>query len=152
MPRVPRGLHRHAGSLPNVGQRNRRIYAPPQEHYWRRVQGDITQGQAQTTIAGNGSGTVRIGPQGLGTRWYITQVNIQTASGATDVATFALYLGAQVASNLLGSSYAGGQDTIGLNGRALQPGDLLTGVWTGGHPGDTATLTVYGDQTALNNL
>jgi hypothetical protein len=122
----------------------------PQESYTRQVTALLSQNQAQTVISGGGTGTVRIGPTGLGTRWYLTQANVQTTTGPNDASTVALYLGLQVQANLLGgTSYAGGQDTIGLHVRPLTPGDLIIAVWTGGHPGDTATLTLYGDQDVL---
>ena len=48
-----------------------------------------------------------------------------------------------------GQSYLGGGDTFGLSGEMLQPGEFVTAVWAGGHPGDTATLRVTGDQVVM---
>lgn len=31
----------------------------------------------------------------------------------------------------------------------LQPGDVITCQWSGGHPGDVATLRIVGNLTAL---
>jgi hypothetical protein len=105
---------------------------------------------SDAAVAG-GTATVQLGPQGVGARWYLTQANVFTSTGPNDVSTVALYLGAAVLANLLGgSSYAGGQDTIGLNVRPLTPGDFVTAVWSGAHNGDTATLVLYGEQDALD--
>jgi hypothetical protein len=151
MPRWPAGLHLHASAqAARTGKAASRILIIPQREYTRQVTALLSQNQAQTTISGAGTGTVRIGPTGLGTRWYLTQANVQTTTGPNDASTVALYLGLQVQGNLLGgTSYAGGQDTIGLNVRPLTPGDLIIAVWTGGHPGDVASLTLYGDQDVL---
>jgi hypothetical protein len=127
-----------------------RVPGPGQETYTRVASAMLTQNTVQTTVGAGGAATVQIGPQGVGTRWYLAQANIQTTSGANDVSTCALYLGAQIQANLLGgTSYAGGQDTIGLQVRPLTPGDLVTAVWANGNPGDVATLTLYGEQEVL---
>lgn len=150
MPRWPRGLHAAAGSTRAWGGRSYQIPRPAPELYRLPVRSPIAQNAAQTTVAADGSATVQIGPQGLGTRWFPTQANVATTTGAADTSTVALYLGAQTQANLLGgSSYAGGLDTIGINTGPLTPGDLITAVWSGGHAGDTATLTIYGDQEVL---
>jgi hypothetical protein len=148
--RWPAGLHVRAGSLPARRQPNRRIDVTPNEQFRMQVRAPLANNSVQTTVDGNGRAVAQIGPQGLGTRWWVAQANVQTSSGALDTSTVAIYLGAQIASNLLGaSSYAGGQDTIGVHSRPLTPGDLITAVWSNATPGDIATLTVYGDQDVL---
>jgi hypothetical protein len=120
------------------------------ETYLATVRTMLTDNQRQTTVSG-GTATIQLGPQGNGTRWYLTQANVKTTTGTLDTSTVALYLGAQSQSNLLGGgSYAGGQDTIGLNVRPLTPGDLIIAVWSGANNGDIATLTLYGEQDVLN--
>ena len=144
-------MHLYAGAQQTrMGHAAQRILIIPQEAYLTQARALLSQNQAQTIIGGGGGGQVSIGPTGLGTRWYLTQANVQTTTGPNDVSTVALYLGLQTQANLLGgTSYAGGQDTIGLHVRPLTPGDLIIAVWAGGHPGDTATLTLYGDQDVL---
>lgn len=150
MPRWPAGLHRYAGSLPALGGRVRAIPRPGMETYVMTVRADLTDNQRQTVVGGSGAAVIQLGPQGRGTRWYLTQANVATTTGALDTSTVALYLGAQIQGNLLGgTSYAGGQDTIGLNVRPLTPGDLISAVWAGAHPGDTASITFYGEQDVL---
>lgn len=109
--------------------------------------------QATGLVGPDRTGSVALGPTGWGTRWYLTQANVATTTGAADLSsTVALYLGAQAVANLLGGgSYSGGQDTIGLNVRALTPGDFITAVWQNANPGDTITLVVYGDQDVLTS-
>ena len=64
----------------------------------------------------------------------------------SDSSTAIGYLGppGEVAANILFQSYAGGGDVQGIAIPALQPGDFITCVWSGGHPGDTATLRIIG--------
>lgn len=150
MPRWPAGLHRYAGSGYARGGLARAIPRPGMETYVMTVRADLTDNQRQTTVNGAGAALIQVGPQGRGTRWYLTQANVATTTGPLDTSTVALYLGAQIQGNLLGgTSYAGGQDTIGLNVRPLTPGDLISCVWAGGHPGDTASITFYGEQDVL---
>ena len=108
-------------------------------------------GVAQGVVGAGGGAQVQIGPSGLGTVWYPQQVVISTASGAADSSTCIGYLGppSPVASSILFQSYAGGGDVQGIAVPVLQPGDFITCVWSGGHPGDTATLRVIGALQAL---
>jgi len=101
-------------------------------------------------VGGGGSATVRIGPSGLGTRWYPQQCTLSTTTGPADTSTAIGYLGpVATPAQVVFTSYAGGGDTQGLAIPMMQPGDLLTVVWSGGHPGDYATLQIIGDQTVL---
>ena len=122
----------------------------PVTAYTQPAQAPIgANGVAQSVVAG-GTATVRIGPSGLGTRWYPQQVTLSTSSGAADSSTAIGYLGpAAVASQVVFTSYAGGGDVQGLAIPMMQPGDLLTVVWSGAKNGDQATLAVIGDQQAL---
>ena len=110
----------------------------------------LSGGQAETEVSGSGAATVSIGPQGLGTTWYPQQVTVSTSTGAADTATAAAYMGSVALSNLQGGqSYAGGGDVIPLGIAQMTPGDLLWVVWTGGNPGDTATINIIGTQDVL---
>lgn len=152
--RTPPGLHTEAGAIPNTGGEGRRIESPPIEQYWRRLATEIPGAARSATVPASGTVTVSVGPQGLGNRWYVTQVNVQTTTGAADASTAAVYVGAgalAVSANLVASSYAGGQDTLGVNARSIQPGEFVTVVWSGANPGDTATVVAYGEQQALTN-
>lgn len=145
---VPAGSWRPGGRFVKV----RRPRTPPQRLYVTPRQAPIgANGTAQSVIAANGTATVRVGPSGVGTRWYPQQCTISTTSGATDTSTCTGYLGpVAVPSQIVFQSYAGGGDVQGLAVPMMQPGDLLTVIWAGGKTGDLATLTVIGDQSILS--
>jgi len=104
------------------------------------------EGTKTGIIPMSGKLTLSIGPEGLNV-WYATYAAISTTTGADDVSTAQAVIG-PIGAGLSpgGQSYAGGGDSIGLGGQALRPGDYVTIVWTGGTPGDTAAVTVYGSQ------
>jgi len=115
----------------------------------RQVRVDIgNNGVAQSVIAASGSGQVSVGPQGVGTTWYPKSCTLATQSGAADGSTATGYLNS-VTTPPLFQSYAGGGDTQGLAVPQMQPGDLLIVLWSGGKPGDWASVTVVGDMEAL---
>jgi hypothetical protein len=148
MPRIPRAIP--AGSWAAAGNRFRKLVMPPPVpigKYTGRARAPIGgSGIDQTVIAAGGAGVASVGPQGWGTRWYPQQVTIATATGPNDTSTVIFYLGAIAPSQIVGTSSAGGGDTIGLAVPMMQPGDLLIAVWAGGNPGDWASITVIGDQ------
>lgn len=150
LPPVPRV--RGAGSwMPQIGFRKMAIpKRPPVTAYTQTASAPIgANGQAQTIVSG-GTATVRVGPSGLGTRWYPNQCTLATTSGAADNSTAIGYLGpVATQSQVVFTSYAGGGDIQGLAIPAMQPGDLLTVVWSGAKNGDLATLVVIGQQQVL---
>jgi hypothetical protein len=144
-------FHIPAPSLPNTGAVSYRIPVVPIERYRPLVRVPIHgEGTGQAIVNGSGAAVVQVTPQGLGTKWYPVKADITTTTGANDQSTCQLFLGAQsVATQIGGTSYAGGGDTFGLAGHILAPGDLLIAVWTGGNPGDIATLRVTGEQVVM---
>jgi hypothetical protein len=48
--------------------------------------------------------------------------------------------------NMIGGTFSGAQDTFSDMNQDMHPGELITAKWTGGDPGDTATLSVFGTQ------
>jgi len=128
--------------------------SPPISAYPSVVTGQIGgYGVGQTTISAGGTGTVTIGPAGLGTIWYPQQAVLSTTTGTLDTSTATGYLGPFTLSppgaSLLFTSYQAGGDVQGFAVPQLVPGDLITVVWSGGHPGDTATLRIVGSLQAL---
>jgi hypothetical protein len=122
---------------------------PPVGQYRQQVRTALTNGTGQATVAA-GTATIRLGPQGLGTIWYPQAAAIATTSGAVDASTCTIYLGAQaVLPQIVGQSYAGGGDSIGLTSPPLTPGQFLIAVWVSAHNTDQATLVIYGDQVVL---
>lgn len=146
MPRVPRGLHpqgvRTTGGTP---WRPPRV---PQESFQVPVRTLIQAGTGQQIVSGSGKAIVVLGPQGVGTRWYPSQIQVATSTGPTDGSTVVLYRDFIDAKQEIGQTLQGGGDTLGFT-HDMQPGNLIYAVWTGANPGDLATLTVHGDQLAL---
>jgi hypothetical protein len=128
-----------------------RIRSAPMQAYRSAVQGmQLAGGQAFGIVNGAGVAVAQVGPQGLGNVWYPAMANITTTTGPGDVSTCTVYLGSQSLANMAGpTSYAGGGDSIGLSVPALTPGALLIAVWSGAHPGDTATLNIIGTMDCL---
>lgn len=144
-PAIPAQHWRH----PFGGTASWRIPSTRIELYRPLLRSPLVGVVGQALVVG-GAATVTIGPQGLGTRWYPVQAIITTTSGANDASTCQLFMGTVALANLIGgTSYAGGGDTFGLSGTAMQPGDYLIAVWAGGNNGDTATLRVSGDQVTM---
>jgi len=126
--------------------------SPPVAVYRQTAQSQIGgYGVGQGQVSAGGAATVQIGPSGLGTLWYPQQAVLSTTSGVNDSSTAIGYLGpaGAVAANILYQSYQGGGDVQGIAVPVLQPGDFITCVWSGGHPGDWATLRIIGTLQAL---
>lgn len=97
-----------------------------------------------------GEGIVSVGPQGLGNVWYPAQCTISTTSGVNDNSVFSLYLGpAGVPVTLVGQAFPGGSGTLAVAVPSMTPGQYLIGVWTGGNPGDVASINVIGTMDTL---
>ena len=130
---------------------------------WRPRSPDVMQyqAQAQSQIGGYGVGSsvvngagvaiVQVGPSGLGTLWFPQQAVLSTMTGVTDSSTAIGYLGppGEVQANILFQSYQAGADTQGVAIPVMQPGDFISVVWSGGHPGDQATVRIIGSLQAL---
>jgi hypothetical protein len=148
---IPPGMATPGQALPNTGGVSHRIRSTPIERYRPLIRVPIHgEGTGRAVVNAQGAATVTVNPQGLGTKWYPVKADISTTSGVNDASTCALFIGAQsVATQIGGTSYAGGGDTFGLAGHILAPGDLLIAVWAGGNPGDIATLRITGDQVVM---
>lgn len=105
---------------------------------------------AQTLIASDGTGTVAVGPAGVGTKWYPMTATFSTTSGASDTSRVALYLGFVSEATLLnGQQYHGGADSAGLAIPFMTPGDLIVASWILGDPGDIAQVTIMGTMDVM---
>lgn len=126
--------------------------SPPVLLYQAQAQSQIGgYGVGQSSVSGSGAATVAVGPSGLGTLWYPQQAIVSTTTGVSDFSSCIAYLGppGAVAANILFQSLSAGADVQGIAVPVLQPGDFITCVWSGGHPGDVATLRIIGALTAL---
>lgn len=146
MPRWPAGLHPQG--VRTTGGRRLPPPRPGQEEFTQPVRSLIQAGTGQQIIGGGGTATVVLGPQGIGTRWYPSQVQVATSSGPTDQSTCMLYRDIIDAKQQIGQTLQGGGDTLAFT-HDMQPGNLIYAVWSNANPGDLATLTVHGDQVAL---
>ena len=146
MVRVPAGLHPQG--VPNTGGRP---FLPPRTSplmYGKPVRAPIHDGTGQAIVSGAGAATVVLGPQGQGTRWYPSQVQVSTSSGPTDQSSCTLYRLFIDPKQAVGQTLQGGGDTLGFT-HEMQPGELLYAMWANANPGDIATLTINGDQVVL---
>lgn len=96
---------------------------------------------ASVVLSASGAGSLTIGPTTPRTRWKITNAAVSGTSSADTTAN--LYLGPASPANLIGGTYSGNQDSIGID-LELFPGQILTAVWTGGTAGARQTLSIYG--------
>lgn len=126
----------------------RQPYSKPPESYTRRVSVPLRQ-QGSSIVDNNGNATVIMAPQGLGTRWYLSQLQVRTTTGSTDLSNAIVYRDAQLLGHEIARTDQGGSDTMGVSTPGIQPGDLIIVNWFNANPGDVANLTVYGDQSVL---
>jgi hypothetical protein len=116
--------------------------------FTRPVRSPIGAGAAQGIVANDGTAILTVGPQGVGTRWYPSQVQVATSSGPPDQSQCILYRGFIDPKQEVGVTQQGGGDTLAFT-HDMQPGDLLYAAWARANPGDLVTITVHGDQLAL---
>lgn len=102
---------------------------------------------ASVTLSGSGNGTVTLGPSLPGVSWNPSTVAVLVQPASTTVVSqFLLYNGPAQPSNFAGGTYTGDNNSTDLAVPPMFAGAVLTGVWTGGNPGATATMTVTGTQ------
>jgi hypothetical protein len=103
---------------------------------------------AQTTLDGSGNGTAQLGPNGP-FAIDLSLISIFTVNqSATVVPSCSIYAGSSVSSQYLVDSTYNGQSnsTSKASGQRLYPGQNVFAVWTGGIPGDKATVRVTGQR------
>ena len=121
------------------------------EQYQTTVTTSIPNAYAQAVVGAGGTASCQVGPAGVGTVWYPVSAAIATTSGAADGSTCTLYFGPLgLLSLVIGQSYAGGGDSLGLGVPAMSPGYFIVAIWTGAKAGDVATLNVIGTQDVLS--
>lgn len=119
----------------------------------------LLSASATVTLDSSGNGIAVVGPQGLGNAWNPTQVGVSTST-SVKTPTASLYIGPYLPvlslSTLINTSQimllagtsTGDNDSIGLLGINVQPGQALIVQWLGGDASATAVFTVAGWQTA----
>jgi len=98
---------------------------------------------ASVVLDASGSGVVRLGPNNASQQWVPTNAACSVSSNNSEP-VFVLYNGTPSNANRIGGTYTGSNDNTDVNSVTLYPGSVLTGVWTGGDPGATATLSIQG--------
>ena len=102
---------------------------------------------ASVTLGFFGEGLVTKGPTKTGTRWRIKIIATAVAGTQAKVPIFKVYLGPPSDVNLLGGSFSGTQDSTDIDVE-IGPGQVITGQWLNGQPGDVATMSLYGELIA----
>lgn len=97
------------------------------------------------TLDGSGNGTASIGPLTAREVWYLTQVACSVSSKVAE-ATFAVYVGDRVyPGGLRDQSFSGSSgDSTDRVSDPIRSGWKIWGVWSGGDPGATATMSLTG--------
>jgi hypothetical protein len=143
-----------AGRQPNRLSPRPGLRRPPRidiRQYTQPITGvPLTGGQGQAVIGAGGAATISVGPQGLGNVWYPASATIMTTSGVNDNSTCNLYLGpAGVPVTLIATFYPGGTGTAGIAVPSMTPGQYLIAVWSGGNPGDYASVNIVGTMDSI---
>lgn len=98
---------------------------------------------ATVVLNGSGGGTVALGPTNASQQWVPSNAACSVTSNTSEP-IFVLYNGSAGNANRIGGTYTGSNDNTDVSGVTLYPGSVLTGVWTNGDPGATATLSIQG--------
>jgi len=96
------------------------------------------------TLDGAGNGTARVGPTFGPATWHVTTVAVKTSQpGQGLIPQCALYVGTQDANGYVDTTYDGSANFADIDRDVVQGGQVIA-VWTGGNPGNTATLSISG--------
>jgi hypothetical protein len=103
---------------------------------------------ADVTLNSSGAGMASVGPQLARQHWQLTAASVRVSTDNAQ-AQCSVYVGPTPSAPYFFSQTITGStgDTCGFGGLDIQPGIQVWAVWTGGDPGSTATLTVFGTYT-----
>lgn len=104
---------------------------------------------ATVTLDGTGGGVVQAGPRSHGEVWHIIQASVAVSTAASQPKAF-VYVGDRpTQENFADATFIGANNsTTNVAGDIRMP-NFVWAVWTGGDPGATATLLVYGTKDVL---
>lgn len=98
----------------------------------------------ETVLDASGNGTARLGPRQGPPVWHVQTISVRTSQpGAGSIPYCALYRGTEDSNGYIDLTYDGSADSSDVNFDVMQGTEIIA-VWTGGNPGDVATLSVYG--------
>jgi hypothetical protein len=104
-----------------------------------------------TIGAGGGTGQAQLGPASPGESWAPTRVSVScSADVTTGTCEASIYAGPTTDQGyFVDGTFSGdtGDQSDGITGQVLHPGEFVTVVWTGGVPGATATMQIQGSRT-----
>jgi hypothetical protein len=80
MPRLPRGWHQQAGSMLPLGSPTYRATPVSPRAFWRQTPAELHASTPPFTVPASGQVIRTIGPQGMGERWIVRDVQVQTSS------------------------------------------------------------------------
>jgi hypothetical protein len=119
---------------------------PAPQSLTRSVRAELDMSAAAVINSGGGA-YVTLAPDGL-TVWDVRLAHVGTTTGPTDSSECKIYRTAVLPHRQLAETSQGGGDGITLLAR-IRPGDTLVALWSGGNPGDTATLNIAGTVHAM---
>ena len=99
-----------------------------------------------TTIVldANGDGRATLGPTFGPPTWHVRSIAVRTSQpGAGSIPLCATYRATEDANGYIDTTYDGSADATDVAFDLVQGTEIIA-VWTGGNPGDVATLSVYG--------
>lgn len=100
--------------------------------------------QGSVVLDASGAGRVAVSPP-PGRRWRVERVTIAVAGTTTLQPRAYLYRGAEIPANQLDATYQGRRNTTEAS-IVLDAGEPLVLVWTGGTPGEQASMMVDGTE------
>lgn len=150
------------------GARARRLRVTGQRYYWRHTKAILDVALPLVVVNASGQAAAMLGPQAVGERWTVQQVQISTSSQAGQIPyviqqaagspipppppivaqVWLAIAGQQV--HQLGQTTAGGQDAIGIDWAPVETGEQIAVVWFGAAPGDNANALIRGLKTVLD--
>lgn len=99
---------------------------------------------ASCVLDSNGDGTAAIGPGLPGVSWQPETIGVEASTNITE-AQCNVYLGINAATgSLLGATSTGSSGDSTDCSATVWPGQSLIAQWTGGDPGATATMSIFG--------
>ena len=96
------------------------------------------------TLDGSGNGRASLGPTFGPALWHVTATSVRTSQpGQGNIPLCAIYRATEDAAGYLDTTYDGSADVCDI-AYDLAQGIRVIAVWSGGNPGDIATLGVTG--------
>jgi hypothetical protein len=95
-------------------------------------------------LDGSGNGRAHLGPTYGPPTWHVQTISVRTSQpGQGKIPQCALYRGTEDSNGYIDLTYDGSADSTDVNFDITQGVEIIA-VWTGGNPGNVATLSVYG--------